>query len=156
MRCWSSGIPAAAVRLLAAVAPEHPYREQLWALLARAQYACTRQADALTTLATLRSRLAEDLGVDPSPVVRDMERAILTQDPSLDRRDRIVPSARTLPAASGRSDHSGLSTSSVCRHRRRRSTVRPATSATATTAPSSHNPFSEAIQAWSTAIPIVT
>ena len=34
------GHPAAAVRLLAPVAPVHPYREQLWALLARAQYAC--------------------------------------------------------------------------------------------------------------------
>lgn len=77
------GHPAAAVRLLAPVMPEHPYREQLWALLARAQYACARQADALATLATLRTRLAEDLGVDPSSVVRAMEQAILTQDPGL-------------------------------------------------------------------------
>ena len=77
------GHPAAAVRLLAPVLPEHPYREQLWVLLARAQYACARQADALATLATLRTRLAEDLGVDPSSVVRAMEHAILTQDPGL-------------------------------------------------------------------------
>jgi DNA-binding SARP family transcriptional activator len=77
------GHPAAGVRLLAPVAPDHPYREQLWALLSRAQYACARQADALATLATLRSRLAEDLGVDPSTVVRTMEQAILAQDPAL-------------------------------------------------------------------------
>ena len=79
------GHPAAAVRLLARHAPDHPYREQLWALLARAQYACARQADALATLATLRARLAEDLGVDPSPLVRSTEHAILTQDSALER-----------------------------------------------------------------------
>jgi DNA-binding SARP family transcriptional activator len=78
------GHPAAAARLLTALAPGQPYREQLWALLARAQYACARQADALATLATLRTRLAEDLGVDPSGVVRSMEQAILTQDSGLD------------------------------------------------------------------------
>jgi DNA-binding SARP family transcriptional activator len=77
------GHPAAAVRLLAPLAPEHPYREQLWALLSRSQYACARQADALATLATVRSRLAEDLGVDPSAIVRTTEHAILTQDPGL-------------------------------------------------------------------------
>jgi DNA-binding SARP family transcriptional activator len=77
------GHPAAAVRLLAPVAPEHPYREQLWALLARSQYACARQAEALATVATLRSRLAEDLGVDPSALVRATEQSILTQDPGL-------------------------------------------------------------------------
>jgi DNA-binding SARP family transcriptional activator len=79
----SLGHPAAGVRLVAALTPEHPYREQLWALLARAQYACARQADALATLATLRARLAEDLGVDPSPLVRSTERAVLTQDAAL-------------------------------------------------------------------------
>ncbi len=79
------GHPAAAVRLLVRHAADHPYREQLWALLARAQYACACQADALATLATLRERLAEDLGVDPSPLVRSTERAILTQDSALAR-----------------------------------------------------------------------
>lgn len=92
------GHPAAAVRLLTPVAPDHVYREQLWALLARAQYACARQADALATLATLRSRLAEDLGVDPSAVVRRMEQAILTQDPGL---------APVAPTSSGSSLHHG-------------------------------------------------
>jgi DNA-binding SARP family transcriptional activator len=79
------GHPAAGVRLLAPVAPEHPYREQLWALLARAHYACARQAEALATIATLRARLAEDLGVDPSAMVRATEQAILSQDPGLTR-----------------------------------------------------------------------
>jgi DNA-binding SARP family transcriptional activator len=77
------GRPAPAVRLLAPACAAHPYREELWALLARAQYACARQADALATLATLRASLAEDLGVDPSPVIRAMEQRILAQDPGL-------------------------------------------------------------------------
>jgi DNA-binding SARP family transcriptional activator len=124
------GHPAAAVRLLAPVAPEHPYREQLLALLARAHYACSRQADALATLATLRSRLSDDLGVDPSTVVRAMEQAILAQDPGLDSKNRIVPSDRTLKPATGGSEHSGLSGSGIrsshgtalCSHRRRSGT----------------------------------
>ena len=93
------GHPAAAVRLLAPVAPEHPYREQLWALLARSQYACARQADALATLAELRSRLAEDLGVDPSSVVRSMEQAILAQDPGL---TPVAPARAAPSVAHGR------------------------------------------------------
>ena len=114
------GHPAAAVRLLARHAPDHPYREQLWALLARAQYACARQADALATLATLRARLAEDLGVDPSPLVRSTERAILTQDSALartahrgaERRPRSTGAALVAPLQCGfghrRSSHLGL------------------------------------------------
>ncbi len=77
------GHAAAAERLLAPVTPSHPYREQLWALLARAQYACSRQADALATLAALRDRLSMDLGVDPSPLVRSLEHRILVQDSEL-------------------------------------------------------------------------
>jgi DNA-binding SARP family transcriptional activator len=92
----SLGHPAAAVRLLARLAPDHPYREQLWALLARAQYACARQADALATLATLRARLAEDLGVDPSPLVRATERAVLTQDGALSSEPQAREARRHL------------------------------------------------------------
>ncbi len=77
------GQAAPAVRLLAPACAAHPYREELWALLARAQYACARQADALSTLATLRTNLAEDLGVDPSPCVQATEQRILAQDPAL-------------------------------------------------------------------------
>lgn len=61
-----------------------PYREPRWALLARAQYAAGRQADALATLRTLRGTLADDLGIDPSPEVVALEAAMLRQDPSLE------------------------------------------------------------------------
>ena len=67
----------AAARSLADLVPGHPFREEMWAMLALAQYRSGRQADALATLRALRERLAEDLGVDPSTEVRELELAIL-------------------------------------------------------------------------------
>ena len=77
------GRPEAAVLLLGAIAPLHPYRERLWSVLALAQYRCARQADALDTIRRLRERLAEDLGVDPSPEVAELEQRVLRQDTTL-------------------------------------------------------------------------
>ena len=68
---------------MAELAPRHPYRERMWALLALAQYQCARQADALETLRRLREGLAEELGVDPSEEIQRLEQAVLRQDPSL-------------------------------------------------------------------------
>ena len=59
---------------------EHPYRERPVATLMRSLYATGRQADALATFADLRTRLLNDLGVDPSADLRDLEMAILRQD----------------------------------------------------------------------------
>ena len=77
------GRPDDAQRSLATLAPQHPYRERLWSLLALAQYQCARQADALDTLRRLRKGLAEELGVDPSEEIQRLEQAVLRQDPSL-------------------------------------------------------------------------
>src|SRR5699024_1916057 len=41
------------------------------------------QHDALELFESLRHRLAEDLGVDPSPQVRELHTRILHQDPTL-------------------------------------------------------------------------
>ncbi len=60
-----------------------PLREQLWAKLMVALYRCGRQADALRTYQRLRSRLGEDLGIEPSRELVLLEQAILNQDPSL-------------------------------------------------------------------------
>ena len=56
-----------------------PLREQAWRLLALAQYVADRQADALATLRRARDTLAEELGLDPGPALRELEQAILTQ-----------------------------------------------------------------------------
>ena len=82
-------------RELAPLARENPFREGLWSLLALAQYQSLRQADALATLRTLRERLADDLGLDPSTRVGDLERDILQQSRELAAPERI---AATRPA----------------------------------------------------------
>ncbi len=58
---------------------EHPYRERPVATLMRSLYATGRQADALGAFGDLRTRLLEDLGVDPSAELRDLELAVLEQ-----------------------------------------------------------------------------
>jgi predicted ATPase/DNA-binding SARP family transcriptional activator len=61
------------------LAPRHPYREGLWSLLMRALYRSGRQAEALAAYRALRSRLVEELGIDPSPELQDLELRLLTQ-----------------------------------------------------------------------------
>jgi len=63
---------------------DHPLDEQVHAQLMVALYRCGRQADALSAYQRLRATLAEDLGIDTSQPLRDLETAILRQDPSLD------------------------------------------------------------------------
>ncbi|SUD49035.1 Probable regulatory protein embR [Nocardia otitidiscaviarum] len=81
-----SGDPTATVAALEAHLHEHPLRERAWWLLALALYRGGRQADALTALRTVRERLRDELGVDPGPDLRDLEAAMLAQDPSLESR----------------------------------------------------------------------
>ncbi|MGY1618755.1 BTAD domain-containing putative transcriptional regulator [Geodermatophilus sp. SYSU D00691] len=69
----------------------HPSRERLWGLLALAQYRAARQADALETLRRARAHLADELGIDPGPALRDLEAAVLRQDPQLAPRPAPAP-----------------------------------------------------------------
>ena len=62
----------------------HPVRERCRAQLMVALYRCGRQADALATYRTGRAVLREELGLDPGPRLRGLERAVLRQDPELD------------------------------------------------------------------------
>ncbi|MBB2909079.1 DNA-binding SARP family transcriptional activator [Streptosporangium becharense] len=62
-----------------------PYREGFWALLMRALYRDRRQAEALAAYQRCRTLLSDELGLEPGPALRRLERAILDQDESLDR-----------------------------------------------------------------------
>lgn len=53
--------------------------EPLWAVLAVGRYRLGQQAAALAGLDRLRTRLRDDLGIDPSADVRELETAILNQ-----------------------------------------------------------------------------
>jgi DNA-binding SARP family transcriptional activator len=58
-------------------------QEQLCMLLMIALYRSGRQTDALNVYRRLRAKLAGNLGIEPSPILRECERAILAHDPSL-------------------------------------------------------------------------
>jgi DNA-binding SARP family transcriptional activator len=62
---------------------DHPYRERLRAQLMLALYRCDRQADALQAYQEARRSLVEQLGIEPGERLRELERAVLAQDPAL-------------------------------------------------------------------------
>lgn len=81
---------------------DHPLHERWWTLAAVSLARAGRQADALATLQRLRSVLDDELGVEPSAPVRDLQTAILRQDPSVtwSRPAPVpVPVADDLPTA---------------------------------------------------------
>jgi predicted ATPase/DNA-binding SARP family transcriptional activator len=62
----------------------HPLRERLCGQRVLALYRCGRQADALQAYQDLRTRLADELGIDPNPALARLHETILRQDPGLD------------------------------------------------------------------------
>lgn len=107
---------------LEALVGRHPLHEGLVGALMRALYAAGRQADALDVYRETRQTFADDLGIEPSPFLRELERAILQQDPGLvlepvagdgqrsilvlagheDRLAQVLEVAEPLAAGSGR------------------------------------------------------
>jgi len=87
------GRHAAVIGELAELVTAHPLREGLQVQLALALYRSGRQAEALRALAEAGRTLREELGIDPSRQLRDLEAAILAQHPSLE-----APPAPAAPA----------------------------------------------------------
>jgi DNA-binding SARP family transcriptional activator len=91
------GRAAHTVASLDQLTAEHPLREEAWRLLALALYQSGRQGDALAALRRARARLADELGIDPGPALRDLEDGILAQAPRLAAPAAAAPHAS--PAA---------------------------------------------------------
>jgi YVTN family beta-propeller protein len=69
---------------LAALVRQNPLRERLRMQLMLALYRCGREAEALDVYQEYRRGLGEELGLDPSQRLRELETAILRRDPSLE------------------------------------------------------------------------
>ena len=76
----------------------HPLRERLRAQLILALYRSRRQAEALEAYQAARRALVDELGIEPSPELQELERRILRQDPSLEP----VPQAPATKPVPGR------------------------------------------------------
>jgi DNA-binding SARP family transcriptional activator len=66
-----------------ALVREHPLRERLRAVLMHALYGSDRQAEALEVYRETRQLLVDELGIEPSPALQELEQAVLRQDPAL-------------------------------------------------------------------------
>lgn len=83
------------------LAGTYPLRERLWAQLMTALYRIGDPAAALAAYATCRDTLIEQLGLEPGPELRRLQRAVLDRapEPGLDRSaQRPVVTSRRGPA----------------------------------------------------------
>ena len=77
---------------------EHPLREQLRCQSMLALYRAGRQAEALSSYQRARTALVDELGIEPSRALRELEKAILEQDPAL---DLVLATGEELEATDG-------------------------------------------------------
>jgi len=86
---------------LEALIIESPFREQLRGQLMLALYRAGRQAEALSTYQDARRTLVDELGIEPSQRLQELELAILRHDPALElpghEREGEPPSAWLSP-----------------------------------------------------------
>jgi DNA-binding SARP family transcriptional activator/tetratricopeptide (TPR) repeat protein len=69
---------------LEALVEDHPLRERLRELQLLALYRSGRQAEALAAYQDARRVLVDELGIEPGKALRELQQAILRQDPSLE------------------------------------------------------------------------
>jgi DNA-binding SARP family transcriptional activator len=92
------GRHASSIGELAELVKANPLREGLQVQLALALYRSGRQAEALRALADAGRTLREELGIEPSRELRDLEAAILAHDPGLDLPVTPAPAPAPTPA----------------------------------------------------------
>jgi YVTN family beta-propeller protein len=82
------GRHGAVIGELEKLASDHPLRERPAALLMLALYRAGRQAEALQAYERTRRLLADELGLEPSETLRELQRRILQRDPELAPAER--------------------------------------------------------------------
>ncbi|HEY1359391.1 MAG TPA: BTAD domain-containing putative transcriptional regulator [Thermoleophilaceae bacterium] len=75
---------------------EHPYRERFREQQILALYRSGRQQEALEAYRNAR-RALDELGIEPSPRLKELEGAILRQEPGLRQPDQALPQRARLP-----------------------------------------------------------
>ncbi len=103
-----AGRHAELVGELAAEVAEAPLRERLRRQSMLALYRSGRHADALAVYQEFRRRLHDDLGLEPSVELRELQALILNQDPSLELPRHAAPAATVGDVAGQRSLAAGL------------------------------------------------
>ena len=93
---------------LESVIAEHPLRERPRAQLMVALYRCDRQADALEVYRAARRMLADELGLEPNPLLQELERRILRHDPALTTPSSAPPGRKAAGVFLGRKDELAL------------------------------------------------
>ncbi|WP_246258490.1 AfsR/SARP family transcriptional regulator [Amycolatopsis anabasis] len=105
------GRHAEVVGKLRQAASDHPFRERLQAQLMLALHRCGRRQEALLVYTEARGRMAEELGIEPGPALREMQVRILNdQDappdgnsPAVEIRPAELP--RDIQGFAGRDHH---------------------------------------------------
>jgi class 3 adenylate cyclase/DNA-binding SARP family transcriptional activator len=87
---------------LEALIAANPLRERLRGQLMLTLYRSGRQAEALAAYQDLRRALVDELGIEPTPPLQRLERAILNQDPALDLPAPAAPPPPILPVPASR------------------------------------------------------
>ncbi|MFJ9824425.1 BTAD domain-containing putative transcriptional regulator [Streptomyces sp. NPDC101160] len=83
---------------LAGLCAQYPLHEGLQAQLMIALYRAGRRSTALETYQRLRTLLSRELGLDPSPELRELQSALLAADPALAAPPQTPASTRLLRA----------------------------------------------------------
>jgi DNA-binding SARP family transcriptional activator len=93
------GRHAALIAELEGLVRDHPLRERLRGQLMLALYRSGRQAEALATYQDCRTLLDEELGLEPSNQLKELERAVLRHDSALDLSPAPPESAAETPVS---------------------------------------------------------
>ena len=99
---------------LRSLAAGHPGRERLQAQAMLALYRCGRQSEALELYTDARARLRDELGLEPSARLRELQRRILQQDAELAVAAGAEAAASALPAPPNRLLGRGRELAELC------------------------------------------